>query len=271
MPCSPVVIALAFALAEPAHAGPEPGPVRVAAAADLQAAFVEVGKAFERSSGTEVSFTFGSTGLLAKQLKEGAPFDVFAAANQSFVDDVVKTGACDGATQALYARGRIVVWTKKGAIKAPTSLADVADPRFLHVALANPEHAPYGSAAREALTSVGVWDQLGPRVVLGENVRQALQLAETGNADAAIVALSLAIPSRGGTWFLVDEKLHQPLEQSLVVCKGGTARRGGEAFARYLTSAPARAILATFGFEVRQSPEHPGSTLASETTTSATP
>ncbi|MDP2339688.1 MAG: molybdate ABC transporter substrate-binding protein [Deltaproteobacteria bacterium] len=235
-----VVVAVAFAAAEP---------VQVAAASDLQAAFAEVGKAFEATTGTKVSFTFGSTGLLAKQLQEGAPFDVFAAASASFVDDVVKADACDGATKARYARGRIVVWTRKDAkIKAPAKLADVADPRFLHTAIANPEHAPYGIAAREALTAVGVWDKLGPRVVLGENVRQALQLADTGNADVAVVALSLAMGNTTGTYFVVDDKLHAPLEQALVVCTRGKQRSGGEAFARFVVSPEGQAILGRFGF-----------------------
>jgi molybdate transport system substrate-binding protein len=245
-----VVVAVVCALvgAEPAVA-----PIQVAAASDLQLAFAEVGKAFEASNpGSKVSFTFGSTGLFAKQLKEGAPFDVFAAANTAFVDEVVQAGACDATTKARYARGRIVVWTRRDAkIKAPVDVADVADPRFLHVAIANPEHAPYGVAAREALSAAGAWSELGRRVVLGDNVRQALQLADTGNADVAVVALALAlspVPGSGGAWFVVDEKLHKPLEQSLVVCTQGKQRTGGEAFARFVVSAAGAAILQRYGF-----------------------
>ena len=121
--------------------------VKVAAAADLAFAFKEVGAAFEQKVGKKVTFTFGSTGQLAKQISEGAPYDVFAAANVSFVDDVVKAGACDPSTKSRYARGRIVIWTKKsGGISAATAVTDLTDARFVKVAIANPEHAPYGVA-----------------------------------------------------------------------------------------------------------------------------
>lgn len=244
---SPLVFALVLTL--PSADAPSHGPVLVAAAADLQGAFTEIGKAFEAESGVAVSFTFGSTGLLAKQIKEGAPFDAFAAANVSFVDDVATAGSCDAKTKARYGRGRIAVWFKKDPkIAPPTSLADLSSPRFAHIAIANPAHAPYGVAAKEALVSAGVWDKVSKGVVLGENVRQTLQLAETGNADVAIVALSLAIPSTNGAWFLVDDKLHAPLDQALVVCTHGANQAGGDAFARYVASPKARAVLQRYGF-----------------------
>src|SRR5688500_1635318 len=123
-----------------------PDTIKVAAAADLSYAFEEVGAEFTRKTGKKVVFSFGSTGLLAKQLSEGAPYDVFAAANVSFVDDVVKAGACDGATKAMYARGRIVLWSGNAVQPAPQSLADLTDARFVKLAIANPDHAPYGRA-----------------------------------------------------------------------------------------------------------------------------
>src|SRR5262249_37415395 len=128
-------------------AAPPSKPLRVAAAADLKGAFGEIGDAFRTMTGTDVKSSFGSTGLLAKQIQEGGPFDVFAAANVSFVEDVVQAGACDGATKAMYARGRIVLWTsKKSPVAPPSTLADLKDARFVKVAIANPEHAPYGRA-----------------------------------------------------------------------------------------------------------------------------
>src|SRR5262249_23213427 len=151
--------------------------------------------------------------LLAKQLDQGAPFDVFAAANVSFVDQVVKSGACDGGSKAMYARGRLVVWTRSGAGAAPPrSLADLADSRFAHVAIANPEHAPYGRAAEDALGRSGALDAVKPKLVFGENVQQALELAQTGNADAAIVALSLTIARNDGVSLPVDPTLHAPID-----------------------------------------------------------
>lgn len=221
-------------------------PVRVAAAADLAAAFEVLGREFEAQTGRAVVFSFGSTGLLARQLREGAPFDVFAAANVSFVDEVVAAGACDGATKQPYARGRIAAWVRDGA--APASPASLVEPRFVRIAIANPEHAPYGMAAREALQRVGAWETIETRLVYGENVRQTLQLAESGNADAAIVALSLVIKHDLGAWTLIDESLHAPIDQALVACRHGSDIEGGKAFARFLDSDRGRAIMREYGF-----------------------
>lgn len=224
-------------------------PVRVAAAADLTAAFEEVGRDFQKKTGRQVTFSFGSTGLLARQIREGAPFDVFAAANVSFVDQVVAAGACDGSTAARYARGRIAAWTKRGGRAAPpASIEDLADARFARVAIANPEHAPYGRAAKEALTKVGLWNTLESRLVLGENVRQALQFAETGNVDVAIVALALVMSDKENSWLLFEEALHQPIDQALVVCNRGESREGGEAFAGFVSSEVGRTVMRRYGF-----------------------
>lgn len=249
-----VALALCAALTALALVGCErdtpPGraPVRVAAASSLSVAFDELGRSFERQTGHAIVFSFGSSGLLAKQLREGAPFDVFAAADVSFVDDAVAAGACDGATQARYARGRIVVWTKRGGVAPPTTLGELADARFGRIAIANPEHAPYGLAARQALVRVGVWSALEPRVVLGENVRQALQFAETGNVDAAIVALALVVADHDDPWLLVEDDLHRPIDQALAVCTHGGNRAGGGAFARFVSSEEGRALMRRHGF-----------------------
>lgn len=224
-------------------------PLRVAAAADLALAFDEIKAAFEKQSGKKVEISFGSTGLLAKQIAEGAPFDVFAAANVSFVDDVVRAGACDPDTKSLYARGRIVVWAKDASL-LPSDVRGLSDPKYQKVSIANPEHAPYGRAAREALTRAGVWPALEARTVHGENVQSALVYAKTGNADAAVVALSLAISS-GGAYLPVDPSLHEPLDQALVVCHGGTRRaktNEARAFVDYVASEPGRTVMRRYGF-----------------------
>lgn len=224
-------------------------PLRVAAAADLAIAFKDVGLEFEKTSGKRVEFSFGSTGLMAKQLAEGAPFDVFAAANVSFADDVVKAGACLGDTKQLYAKGRIVIWSRDEA-SLPKSLDDLAQPRYAKIAIANPDHAPYGKAAQQALTKKGVWDAAKSRAVYGENVQQTLMFAQTGNADVAIVALSLAMTS-GGHWVMIDPELHEPLEQAMVVCKGGTkGAKANEArsFVEFVSSPAGRAIMRKYGF-----------------------
>lgn len=233
--------------AAPPEATPA-APVRVAAAADLASAFEEQGRAFERTTGRKVTFSFASTGVLARQLAEGAPFDLFAAANVAFVEQVVKAGACDGATQALYARGHIVLWTREGGVAPPGSLEEVVDERFKHIAIANPEHAPYGLAAKQALQAAGLWERVQPRLVYGENVRQTLHLAETGNVEAALVSLSLVQGRQGGRWLEVEGRLHAPMDQALVVCRRGANPAGGKAFADFIASAEGRAILRRHGF-----------------------
>lgn len=223
---------------------PGPAPVRVAAAADLTRAFEALGHDFQQATGTAVTFSFGSSGLLAKQLREGAPFDLFAAANVAFVDDAISAGACDATTKRVWARGRIAVWSREGA----PALEALAGERFHRVAIANPAHAPYGLAATQALAAANLLGALEPRLVLGENVRQALQFAETGNADAAIVALSLVVDDDASRWRLVDEGLHAPIDQALAVCTRGANREGGAAFAGFLTSETGRVVMARFGF-----------------------
>jgi molybdate transport system substrate-binding protein len=226
------------------HAGGQ-ATLQIAAASDLSIAFKEVGQAFEKQTGHKVTFSFGSTGTLAKQLAEGAPFDLFAAANESFLKIPIEAGACDPTTEALYARGHIVVWTKD--VPAPKSLTELTDPRFDHIAIANPQTAPYGKAAVEALKSAGVYDQVKPKLVYGSNVQQTLQLAQSGNAAAAIVALSLAKVTPGNT-LAIDESMHQPIDQALIVCNHGQAKEAAKEFAAFLKKGETHAIMKRYGF-----------------------
>jgi molybdate transport system substrate-binding protein len=224
-------------------------PLKVAAAADLAFAFRDLGSRFEERTGVPVVYSFGSTGLLARQIREGAPFDVYAAANVSFVEDVVRGGRCDGTTQELYARGRIVLWwSDKATAAPPRTLSDLADRRFAKIAIANPEHAPYGRAAEESLRSAGLWETVKPRLVFGENVQQTLEYARTGNADAALVALSLATVTPGGRYLPVAPSLHQPIDQALVVCARGERRALGRRFTAFVNGEEGRAVMRRFGF-----------------------
>jgi molybdate transport system substrate-binding protein len=224
-------------------------PLKVAAASDLARAFPEVGAAFEKETGQKITFTFGSTGLLSKQLIEGAPFDVFAAANISYVDDVLKTGVCAADTKAVYARGHIGMWMRKeSTVAPPKTLADLVDPRFVRIAIANPAHAPYGKAAQQALEKVGIWDQIKPRLVYGENIQQTLQFAQSGNVEVAIVGLALAIVA-DGTFVEIDPSLHAPIDQALVVCSRDPKRAEmARKFASFVNAPGGRAIMRRFGF-----------------------
>lgn len=228
-------------------------PLRVAAASDLATAFPEVGKAFEAATGRKVDFSFGSTGLLSKQISEGAPYDVFAAANLSYVDEVVRANACDGSSKQLYAKGRIVMWSADRSL-LPATLEGLRDEKLAKIAIANPDHAPYGLAAQQALTKAGVWADVKPRAVYGENVQQTMMFAQSGNAEVAIVALSLALEHRAdarGGWVLIDADLHAPLEQAMVICRGGSAGNKpneARAFLDFVASDAGHAIMRRYGF-----------------------
>lgn len=222
-------------------------PVRVAAASDLSFAFEQIGRDFQAETGQHVSFSFASTGVLARQVRAGAPFDVFAAAHVSFVEEVTSAGACDAQTQVNYARGRLALWTRAGSSPPPRDLRELTDPRYRKIAIANPDHAPYGRAARQALERLGLWEELRPKLVFGESVRHAFQFAESGNVDAAIIALSHVTSDCDNPWLEVPSDLFLPLEQALVVCQHGKNRSGGLAFARFVASARGRATLRQFG------------------------
>ncbi len=222
-------------------------PLRIAAAADLARAFDELGKEFQSRNHITPVIDFGSSGLLAKQIEQGAPFFLFAAANKDYVDQVVASGHCDGATAHLYARGRLGVWTSNG-VTAPTKLTDLADPRFRKIAIANPEHAPYGKAAKQALQKAGVWSQIEDRIVLGDNVQATMLYAREGNADAAVIALSLARVSDGGTFLPIDPTLHDPLDQSMVVCGTGDEADMARQFEDFVNSRDGREVMTRYGF-----------------------
>ena len=228
-------------------------PLRVAAAADLQFAFRAIGSAFEAETGRKVEFSFGSTGLLAKQIREGAPFDVFAAANETFADEAIRSGECLASTKYVYAEGRIVIWSNDPNRKPPTLDAIGANGKL---GMANPDHAPYGRAAEQAMRKAGVWERSKANIVFGENVQQALKYAQTGDTDVSIVALSLAIVS-GGSYTEIDPSMHEPLRQALVVCKGGargSAVEGAKAFADFVGNAEGRSVMKKFGFRLPSEP-----------------
>lgn len=228
----------------------------VAAAADLRFAMDELVAAYRRETGRQVKVTYGSSGVFHQQIAAGAPFELFLSADEAYVQRLNRAGLTRDAG-TVYARGRIVLF-------APTSSALVVDGDLIGLrralgrgqvhrfAIANPAHAPYGARAREALQAAGLWLALERRLVLGENVSQALQFATTGGADGGIVALSLAMApgaSRLGRWALIPERFHKPLVQRMVL----TRRAGAEAerFYSWLQDAEARAILARHGFEAR--------------------
>jgi molybdate transport system substrate-binding protein len=218
---------------------------RVAAASDLAKAFEEVGQEYTKKSGITPVFDFGSSGLLAKQIEQGAPFSLYAAANKNFADQVVKTGKCDGSTEQLYSRGRIVLW---GRDSSPAKLEELVDPKYKRIGIANPDHAPYGKAAVEAMQKAGIYDQVKDRLVLAENVQAAQTYAKEGQVDVSFSALSLAIANNSQGYLAIPPDLHTPLEQSMVVCGKGAAADAAREFAKFIVSDAGRAIMEKYGF-----------------------
>lgn len=221
--------------------------ITVAAASDLTNAFEEIGRAFEATTKIKVVFVFGSSGLLTRQIENGAPVDLFAAANVDYVNQLEQKGLIVPGTKAIYTRGRITLWTSAANPLKIENIADLARPEVKRIAIANPDHAPYGLAAQQTLHGAGIWETVKPKLVYGDNIRQTLQYAETGNVDVAIVSLSLSRPSNGH-WTLIPEQLHQPIDQALAVIKTTHDEASARAFASFLTGPRGREILAKYGF-----------------------
>ena len=225
----------------------EPVTLTVSAAADLTPAFEELGKLFTNDTGIKVTFNFGSTGQLTQQIEQGAPVDLLAAANVTFIEELERQNLILPETKALYAQGRITLWTRNDSPLKLDRIEDLAKPEVRRIAIANPEHAPYGEAARQALQSAAIWESVSSRLVFGENISQTLQYAETGNVDAAIVALSLSVNSKG-RWVLISDKLHQPLNQALAVIRSTRHEAEARRFASFINSPQGRPIMRKYGF-----------------------
>ncbi|MEX2528814.1 MAG: molybdate ABC transporter substrate-binding protein [Gemmatimonadota bacterium] len=235
---------------------PESAPLLVMGASDLQAAFRELVPLYEERTGDEVDLVLGSTGNLAAQIRNGAPADVFFSANEAFLDGLMDAGLMDPTSRAVYAVGRLVLVAPPGR-EPPTDLHQLSSRPDSLVALANPEHAPYGMAAREALQTVGLWEDLrgvngsSGRLVLGENVVQTHQLVTTGNADVGVVALGLVVglPGPPTPYTLVDNAVHAPLRQAAGVVRDSPRRERAQAFLDFVLSEEGQALLQRYGFE----------------------
>lgn len=234
-----------------AHAAEPPV---IAAASSMTDALVEIAARFTRDSGERVRLSFGSSNNLARQIRQGAPFALFLSADEEQAVALARDGHTEG-DGTLYAEGRLVLFVPKGSpIKADDELRDFAaavdDGRLRRLAIANPEHAPYGQRAQEALTHAGLWTRVKQRLVIGENISQAAQFALSGSVEASLLALSLARSPRlsgHGDYVLIPAAWHRPLRQRMVLIKGagGTARR----FYLYMSSEPVREILERYGFD----------------------
>ncbi len=228
----------------------------IAAAADLVFCLEELNKAFHKAHPEIVlkSIT-GASGNLFAQISTGAPFDVFLSADMRYPRELIKAGLALPESLTLYAIGHLVVWTGSDTVDISSGIRSLAARGIRTVAIANPEHAPYGRAAKAALASFDLWDAVQEKLVFGENIAQAAHFVETGNADAGIVALSIVLApglSSKGRWIAIAEHAHPPLEQGAVVTRHGATTPAAQVYIDFLRSVEARAILDRFGFRLPQ-------------------
>jgi len=226
--------------------------LKVAAAADLQFAMQYLAKEFEKNSNVKIDVIYGSSGNFFSQIQNGAPFDIFFSADMDYAKKLDVAGLVESGTLVRYAVGRLVLWTP------PSSAVDVAkdgwktllDARVEKIAVANPEHAPYGRAAVAALHSAGIYDQVKSKLVYGENISQAAQFAQSGNAQAGLVALSLAVSPgmKDGKWWEVPADAYPPIAQGAVVLKSSSNKAAARAFLEFVTGAQGRETLKKYGF-----------------------
>lgn len=225
----------------------------VAAASDLKFAIEEVASRFAKETGNQLTLVFGSSGNIKTQILQGAPFSLFMSADENFVYELADAGKTEGRGRA-YAVGRIGIMVPPGSpLKADGEFRDMAaairDGRLQKFAIANPDHAPYGARAKEALQHAGLWEAIRSRLVFGENISQTAQFATSGSTQGGIIALSLALApavAKTGTFELIPEAWHQPLRQRMVLVKG--APPVARAFYEYIATPPAQAIMARYGF-----------------------
>lgn len=223
--------------------------LRVAAAANLQKVFTEaLLPAFQRKTGATVTPTFGATKQLALQLKQGAPFDVFVAADTATVDKLALQGLIVPGSGRVYAIGRLVLWTRRDAKAHPRKIQDLASPSYGKIAIANPVTAPYGLAAQQSIAAAGLAASVTPRLVQAENIGQALQYARSGNADAALTALSLVIEDKTDPYVIVPDRLHAPIAQSAGLVRASRKQASGQRFIGFLTSRQAASIWKRYGY-----------------------
>lgn len=222
--------------------------IRIAAASDLQTVLPALIERFGEGRSIKVEAVYGSSGNLARQITQGPPFDVFMSANRKFVDDLVAAGKIDPASAHPYTEGVLVLVVRAESAATINSLDDLARDGVKKVAIANPETAPYGFAAKQALEKANLWDRLKEKLTQSDSVRQAFQFVETGNAEAGFVGHSLAGKDSTVKAIPVDRSLYAPIVQSLGVVSGSSHGREANEFVRFVLGDEGQAVFKTFGF-----------------------
>jgi molybdate transport system substrate-binding protein len=223
--------------------------VNVAAAANLSDVFQTVGAQFQAATGIHPVFSFGSTAQLTQQIENGAPFDVFAAADSAHVDQLEKEGKLAARSKAVYATGILALWVPAGSLARISRLTDLTSSEVRVIAIARPELAPYGEATVETLRHLGIWEHVRAKVVYGDSISMAKQYGTSGNADAVFTAYSLVLKESGKV-LRVDEKLHRPIAQALGIVGASPRQDAAAKFAEFLLKGKGREILAAHGYRV---------------------
>jgi molybdate transport system substrate-binding protein len=225
----------------------------IAAAVDMSSALKDIGDAYERSTGVHLRLSFGASGALTQQIENGAPFDIFFSADMGYPQQLVKDNQADGASLYEYAVGKLVLWVPADSPLdvEHKGIQVLLDPSVKKISIANPQHAPYGRAAVEALKHASLYDRLSDRFVLGENISQAAQFVESGNTQAGFVALAhAAAPSMQGKgkYWIVPTDYYAPLAQGMVILSHSSHKKEAEQFVEYFKTKPVADTLQKYGF-----------------------
>jgi molybdate transport system substrate-binding protein len=227
--------------------------LRIAAAADLEPVLPPILEQFRQATGIPTEATYQASAMLTTQIMNGAPFDVFLSADLSYPRKLIDAGLAEAtASKApiVYARGTLVLWTRKDSPLGPPTLDLLRNPALKRLAIANPDRAPYGRVAVAALTTLKLYDALKPRLITAENIAQAAQFVDSGNADAGLISLTSALTPRlsaSGAYFILPRDLYPPIDQGAVIVSKSTQRPAAQKFLDFLLSPPIQAQLAKSG------------------------
>lgn len=235
-------------LSSPVKSESPKGIITVAAAANLNLPLNEISALYKKETGKNVALVFSSSGNLSAQIKNGAPFDLFIAANEGFVDSLIKGNYADNGSKNIYAIGRAACAFSPKLSKKINKLEDLLSPDVKKIAIADPSYAPYGQAAKEALMSSGLWDKLKDKFVYGKDIQHSYTLVKSGNAEAGFIAFASVKPGEVG-YFLIDSKLHKPLTQALCIISSSKNKKEAELFSNFILGVKGKQILKKYGFD----------------------
>jgi molybdate transport system substrate-binding protein len=243
-----ILILLPFSLCTACHSESNSSQINIAAAANLTDAFAELGKQFTAETGIRVTYSFGATADLSRQIENGAPFDVFASADVEHIEQLNSKSLLTAGTNKVYARGRLVLWIPPASSLKLSRIEEITRPEVERIAIAKPDLAPYGRATVEALRALNLWQQVEPKIIYGQNVAQTKQYASTGNAEVAFIPLALVKPNEGQA-IEVDEHLHQPIDQAIAIIKDSHKQEAAQRFVNFVLSPEGQAILERYGYK----------------------